>query len=88
MDDHLVRQLFEFVQRQPKCKFNISNKKQQNKSTFNDKIYKNKINNKLVQVTSSPSSLQYSMSNSCSVSICSFTNAIGTMIKFFFPCLT
>lgn len=43
MDDHLGRQLFEFVQRQPKWKFNISNKKQQNKSTFDDKMYENKI---------------------------------------------
>lgn len=39
-------------------------------------------------LTSSPSSLQYSISSSCNVSICSLTNATGTSINFFLPCFT
>ena len=35
--------------------------------------------------TSSASSCAYSMSSSCSVSMCSDVNAIGTRRRFFFP---
>ena len=38
--------------------------------------------------TSSPTSLAYSMSSSCRVSICSLTNAIGTKMRFFWPRFT